>query len=78
MEQVEEKQDVQNEILLTVEDLAEAFEVDANTVEGWVNRKLLDAIWVTPQYDMLFKLDDICQFINEHEQIWLSAIKSGN
>ena len=41
MVQVAERQDVQNEILLTPEDMAEVFNVDASTVEGWVNSKLL-------------------------------------
>ena len=71
MKQVEERKDVQNDILLTLEDLAEVFDVDVSTVEDWINRKLLRAICVTPQYDMRFRLDDICKFINEHEQIWV-------
>ena len=37
MEQVAERQDVKNEILLTQKDIAEIFNVDVSTVEGWVN-----------------------------------------
>jgi len=78
MKQVAEMQDVQNEILLTLEDLAGAFEVDVSTIEGWVNSKLLPAICLTPQYDIRFRLDAICKFINEHEQKWLRATKLEN
>ena len=78
MEQLKEKQDVQNEVLLTPEDMAEAFNVDVSTVEGWVNNKLLSAIFVTPWNDIRFGLDTICKFINEQEQIWLPNLKLEN
>jgi hypothetical protein len=78
MAQVEERQDVQKEILLTSEDLAKVFNVDVSTVEGWVNSKLLSAIFVTSRNDIRFGLDAICKFINEQEQIWLPNFKLEN
>ena len=78
MAQVEERQDVQKEILLTSEEMAEVFNVDVSTVEGWVNSKLLSAIFVTPWNDIRFGLDAICKFINEQEQIWLPNFKLEN
>jgi len=75
MAQVEERQDVQNDILLTLEDLAEVFDSDISTVEDWINRKLLRAIFVTPRNDIRFRLDAICTFITEQEQIWLPNFK---
>jgi hypothetical protein len=78
MEQVKEKQDVQNEVLLKPEDIAEAFNVDVSTVEGWVNSKLLPAIFITPRNDMRFSLDAICKFITQKEHIWLHNFFLGN
>ena len=78
MAQVEERQDVQKEILLTSEDLAKVFNVDVSTVEGWVNSKLLSATFVTPRNDIRFGLDAICKFVNEQEQIWLPNFKLEN
>jgi hypothetical protein len=78
MVQVEERQDVQYEFLLTPEDMAEVFNVDVSTVEGWVNSKLLSAMFVTPWNDIRFGFDAICKFINEQEQIWLPNFKLEN
>ena len=78
MVQVAERQDVQYEISLTPEDMAEVFNVDVSTVEGWVNSKLLSAIFVTPWNDIRFRLDAICKFIREQEQIWLPHFKLEN
>ena len=78
MGQVAERQDVQYEFLLTPEDMAEVFNVDVSTVEGWVNSKLLSALFVTPRNDIRFGLDAICKFINEQEQIWLPNFKLEN
>jgi hypothetical protein len=75
MEQVAERPDVKNEISLTPEDMAEVFNVDVSTVEGWVNSKLLSSTLVTPRNDMRFGLDAICEFINTQEQIWLPNFK---
>jgi len=75
---VEERQDVQKEILWTSEDVAKVFNVDVSTVEDWVNSKLLSAIFVTPLNDIRFGLDAICKFINEHEQIWVPNFKLEN
>ena len=49
MGQVAERQDVQYEFLLTPEDMAEVFNVDVSTVEGWVNSRLLSALFVAPR-----------------------------
>ncbi len=78
MEQVKERQDVQNEILLTPEDMAEVFNVDVSTVKGWVNSELLSAMFVTPRSDMRFSVDAICEFVNEHEPIWMPNFKLDN
>ena len=78
MEQLAERQDVQYGILLTPEDMAEIFNVEVSTVEGWVNSKLLSAIFVTSRNDIRFGLDAICKFINEQEQIWLPNFKLEN
>jgi hypothetical protein len=78
MVQVEERQDVQNEILWTSKDVAKVFNADVSTVEGWVNSKLLSAIFVAPWNDIRFRLDAICKFINEQEQIWLPNFKLEN
>ena len=78
MGQVAERPDVKNEISLTPEDMAEIFNVDVSTVEGWVSSKLLSAIFVTPRNDIRFGLEAICKFINEQEQIWLPNFKLEN
>jgi hypothetical protein len=78
MVQVEERQDVQYEHLLTPEDMAEVFNVDVSTVEGWVNSKLLSTTFVTPRNDIRFGFDAICKFINAQEQIWLPNFKLEN
>jgi hypothetical protein len=78
MAQVEERQDVQNEILLTPEDIAKVFNVDVGTVEYWVDSELLSAIFVTPRNDMRFSVDSICRFVNEHEPIWMPSFKLDN
>ena len=78
MGQVAERQDVQYEFLLTPEDMAEVFNVDVSTVEGWVNSKLLSAIFVTPLNDIRFGLDAVFKFINEQEQIWVPNFKLEN
>jgi len=78
MVQVEERQDVQYEVLLTPEDMAKVFNVDVSTIEGRVSSKLLSAIFVTPRNDLRFGLDAIVKFINEQEQIWLPNFKLEN
>ena len=75
MEQVKERQDEQNGILLTPEDIARVFNVDVSTVEGWVNDELLAAIFIPPRYDMRFSLYAICKFVNEHQTIWMRNFK---
>jgi hypothetical protein len=78
MAQVEEKQDVQTEILLTPKDIAKVFNVDVSTVEDWVDSELLSATFVTPQNDMRFSLDSICKFVNQHEPVWMPNFELDN
>jgi len=78
MESAEEEQEARNEILLTLEDVAEVFNVDVSTVESWVNGKLLHAICIDPQSDIRFKGTDILKFICEQPQELVFIPKLGN
>jgi hypothetical protein len=71
MEKTEERQDAQTEILLTSEDVAEVFKVDISTVEGWVIKKVLPAVHLTPQGAIGFRRDDILRFVYKHTQEWI-------
>jgi hypothetical protein len=78
MEHVEEKQDMKNETLLTLADVAEVFNTDVSKVESWVIKKLLRAIDTPPYHDLRFRGDDIIKFVHQNEREWLPLINKDN
>ena len=75
MEHVEDKQDMKNETLLTVADVAEIFNTDVSKVESWVNKDLLRAINTPPNHDLRFRGDDIINFVHQNAQEWIPLLK---
>ena len=78
MEHVKDKQDMKNETLLTLADVAEVFNTDVSKVENWVIKKLLRAVNTTPHRDLRFRGDDIIEFVHQNAQEWTPLINKDN
>jgi hypothetical protein len=64
MEQFEDKiQDTENRLLLTLEDVADIFDVPVNTVRDWANTGELYSLSIGPGLDLRFQVRDVMTFI---------------
>lgn len=48
---------------LTLEDVADIFVIDVNTVKGWADSKLLPCVGAHTERDMKFSAEDVFAFL---------------
>jgi len=66
MEQFEDNiQDIENDILLTLEDAADILGVPVNRIRDWASTGTLPSLPVGPRGDLRFRIDDVVAFLME-------------
>ena len=59
----DKKQYIANNILLTLEDVADLFDVPTNTVRNWANTGELQSLPIDPRLDLRFRMNDVIAFV---------------
>ena len=66
MEQFEDNtQDIENNILLTLEDAADMLGVPVNTIRDWASTGTLLSLPIGPRSELQFRMDDVIAFLME-------------
>ena len=76
MEQFEDNiQDIENNILLTLEDAADILGIPINRIRYWASTGTLPSLPIGPRGDLRFRIDDVVAFLMEQIKGELSMEK---